>query len=195
MPCRSRSGALGYTIRDSFDYDGYVDYNNSNPVKYGYNVQYLETPDKKECKLTNKRFLFIIMALIFPCTLAFPQSNDTLWYNQPAKFFEEALVIGSGKTGATVFGGVQSDKIYLNDATLCSGGPVDPNENPDVSSLIPQVREALAGEDYRTAERLNRRIEGKFSESFSPLGTLIIDHKQQADATNYYRELDMTSME
>jgi alpha-L-fucosidase 2 len=101
-------------------------------------------------------------------------------------------VLGNGKTGATVFGGVQSDQIYLNDATLWSGGPVDPNANPDVSSLIPQVREALAKEDYRTAERINRKIEGKFSESFSPLGTLYIEHKHQEVAGNYYRELDIS---
>jgi alpha-L-fucosidase 2 len=50
------------------------------------------------------------------------------------------LVLGNDKTGATVFGGIQSDKIYLNDATLWSGGPIDLNADPDVSSSIPLVR-------------------------------------------------------
>ena len=142
--------------------------------------------------MDKKRILLIFIVTIFTCTLSFPQSNETLWYDRPAEHFEGALVLGNGKTSATVFGGIQSDRIYLNDATLWSGGPVDPNANPDVSSLVPQVREALAREDYRAAERLNRRIEGKFSESFSPLGTLTIDHKLQGDATNYYRELDIS---
>ena len=57
---------------------------------------------------------------------AFSQSPDKLWYNQPAKHFEESLVLGNGTAGASVFGGVESDKIYLNDITLWSGGPVDP---------------------------------------------------------------------
>jgi hypothetical protein len=110
----------------------------------------------------------IIYVLLVAAEICLSQvSQDmVLWYRQPAEHFEEALVLGNGRTGATVFGGIQSDRIYLNDATLWSGGPVDPNANPDVSSLIPQVREALAKEDYRTAERLNRKIEGKFSESY-----------------------------
>jgi alpha-L-fucosidase 2 len=31
------------------------------------------------------------------------QSNDKLWYNQPALYFEESLVLGNGKMGASVF--------------------------------------------------------------------------------------------
>lgn len=45
-------------------------------------------------------------------------SDHKLWYNEPAEHFEESLVLGNGKVGASVFGGVESDKIYLNDATL-----------------------------------------------------------------------------
>ena len=57
------------------------------------------------------------------------QSAHTLWYAQPAQYFEETLVLGNGKTGASVFGGVETDKIFLNDATLWSGEPVDANMN------------------------------------------------------------------
>jgi len=35
-----------------------------------------------------------------------------LWYDSPAKYFEEALVLGNGQHGATVFGGISIDKIY-----------------------------------------------------------------------------------
>ncbi len=129
--------------------------------------------------MLKKQFLSFVLVLLCSSQMLFSDSQMTLWYDQPAKFFEEALVLGNGRTGATVFGGVQSDQIYLNDATLWSGGPVDPEANPDVSNLIPLVREALAQEDYRTAERINQKIQGKFSESYSPLGTLFIDQKQQ----------------
>lgn len=64
-----------------------------------------------------KIHLKILVLLIFSCE-TFAQSSKTLWYKQPAQYFEESLVLGNGKLGATVFGGVESDKIYLNDATL-----------------------------------------------------------------------------
>ena len=43
---------------------------------------------------------------------AFSQSPDKLWYNQPAKYFEESLVLGNGKAGASVFGGVESENKF-----------------------------------------------------------------------------------
>nr|WP_315152488.1 glycoside hydrolase family 95 protein [uncultured Flavobacterium sp.] len=121
------------------------------------------------------------------------QSNHILWYNQPADFFEESLVLGNGKIGATVFGGVLSDKIYLNDITLWSGEPVNPNMNPDAYKNIPAIRAALAQENYPLAEELNKKIQGKNSESFAPLGTLEINFHHIEKATNYYRELNLAT--
>jgi hypothetical protein len=57
-------------------------------------------------------------------------------------------------------------KGKINDATLWSGEPVDAKAFPDVSRHIPEVREALNKEDYRLADKLNRNIQGRFSESF-----------------------------
>ncbi|NIA01062.1 glycoside hydrolase family 95 protein, partial [Massilia sp. CCM 8734] len=88
------------------------------------------------------------------------QSSHVLWYNQPAEFFEESLVLGNGKLGATVFGGANSDKIYLNDATLWSGEPVNANMNPEAYKNIPAIREALKNENYKLAEELNKKIQG-----------------------------------
>jgi alpha-L-fucosidase 2 len=76
-------------------------------------------------------------------TFLFAQSANTLWYYQPAQYFEESLVLGNGKMGASVFGGVASDKIYLNDATLWSGEPVNASMNPEAYKNLPAIREAL----------------------------------------------------
>jgi alpha-L-fucosidase 2 len=75
--------------------------------------------------------LFLVFICSFFSGKVIAQSNHILWYNQPADFFEESLVLGNGKMGATVFGGVNSDKIYLNDITLWSGEPVNANMNPE----------------------------------------------------------------
>ncbi|WP_346857412.1 glycoside hydrolase family 95 protein [uncultured Draconibacterium sp.] len=138
----------------------------------------------------NKIFLFIMGFAI--CTIANAQSTTKLWYNKPAGFFEESLVLGNGRVGASVFGGVQSDQIYLNDATLWAGEPVNANMNPDAHTFIPQIREALANEDYELADKLNRNVQGKFSESFAPLGTMYLEFDHEGEAADYYRELDIS---
>ena len=124
------------------------------------------------------------------CTLA--QSNNILWYKHPATCFEESLVLGNGKMGASVFGGVFSEKIYLNDATLWSGEPENPNMNPESYKSIPLVRETLKNHNYKLADSLNKQTRGVFSESFAPLGTLIINFKHQGDFKEYYRDLDIS---
>jgi alpha-L-fucosidase 2 len=134
----------------------------------------------------------IVLSLLFLSLSAFSQSPDKLWYNQPAQHFEETLVLGNGTAGASVFGGVESDKIFLNDITLWSGGPVDPYMNPEAYKNIPAIREALANENYQLADQLQKKVQGKFSESFAPLGTMYINFVNQAKADYYYRELDIS---
>lgn len=136
-------------------------------------------------------FLFFSFSLL-ACVPAVAQQANMLWYNKPAVHFEEALVLGNGKTGATVFGGVAADKLYLNDATLWSGEPVDTSIKADVAKYLPQIREALSNEDYRLADKLNKNLQGKFSESFSPLGTMSITFKQEGPYENYRRQLDIS---
>jgi alpha-L-fucosidase 2 len=139
-----------------------------------------------------KRIFLLLVICLFYGKLA-AQSNHVLWYNKPAEFFEESLVLGNGKLGATVFGGVNSDKIYLNDATLWSGEPVNANMSPEAYKNIPAIREALKNENYKLAEELNKKIQGKNSESFAPLGTLEINNLKKGKVSNYYRELDISN--
>ena len=136
--------------------------------------------------------LFVLLLIFLLVQTATAQSTTKLWYDKPATYFEESLVLGNGKMGASVFGGVESDQIYLNDSTLWSGEPVDPHMNPEAYKHIPEIREALANEDYKLADQLNRKIQGKFTESFAPLGTLLLNFEHAGDVTNYYRELDIS---
>ncbi|MBI1228026.1 MAG: glycoside hydrolase family 95 protein [Bacteroidetes bacterium] len=131
--------------------------------------------------------------LLFCCaTFIHAQSTHILWYDRPAEFFEETLVLGNGKVGASVFGGVAVDSMFLNDATLWSGGPVDRNMNPEAHTWLPAVREALANEDYAAADSLNKHLQGAFSQSFAPLGTMYLSFQhEKGEVKNYYRELDI----
>ena len=121
------------------------------------------------------------------------QSNHVLWYNKPAQYFEESLVLGNGKMGASVFGGINSDQIYLNDATLWAGEPVNANMLPEGYKNLPAIREALKNEDYKLADQLNRKLQGTYSNSYSPLGTLFLNFKNNGTPTKYYRELNIAN--
>ncbi len=98
-----------------------------------------------------------------------------LRYDEPAVVFEEALLLGNGRVGASLFGGVETEKIYLNDATLWAGGPVDPHMAPDAYQHLPEVREALEAAEWQRADSLVRQLQGSFSQSFAPLGTLVLE--------------------
>src|SRR3712207_2731562 len=117
-----------------------------------------------------------------------------LWYNTPARYFEEALPIGNGKIGAMVYSGGETDSLQLNDITLWSGKPVNHEDDREAHKWLPKIREALFREDYAAADSLQLHIQGHNSSYYMPLGTLYIeDLNAHNPITNYRRELSIDS--
>jgi alpha-L-fucosidase 2 len=114
-------------------------------------------------------------------------------YREPAKVWTEALPVGNGRIGGMVFGGVEEERIALNEATLWSGGPVPEHINPDAKQYLPALRKAVMAEDYPEAERLARKMQGVWSESYLPLGDLLIGQRFEwgPSKTIWGRELDI----
>lgn len=148
--------------------------------------------------LRDCRFVTVLMALAFMFgdrTGALADGNSlTLHYDKPATYFEEALVIGNGTLGATVYGGIHADRISLNDITLWTGGPETAVTSPGAYRSLASVREYLDAEDYRNAEKAVRQIQGHYSESYQPIGWLTITYPDSyaGDATGYARRLDIS---
>ena len=139
--------------------------------------------------------LRIITATILICynVKGIAQNSDEIWFDKPATYFEETLVLGNGKMGASIFGGIQTEKIFLNDITLWSGEPMNHNNNPEAYKNLPEIRAALKAENYKLADSLNKKLQGQFSQSYAPLGTLLLHFKNEANITNYKRSLDLTT--
>lgn len=139
------------------------------------------------------------LAIVFLLTLSvsIPSQGAKLplkmWYNQPARAFEESLPIGNGKLGALIYGGSDTDSIYVNDITLWTGAPVNHNEGGDSHKWIAKIREALFNEDYKTADSLQHYVQGHNSEYYQPLGLLKIKDENQGKVDKYYRELDLNN--
>lgn len=85
-------------------------------------------------------------------------SNDSLvmWYDRPARAWEECLPLGNGRIGAMLAGGVAQEYIGLNEETMWSGG-VQHTDNPEALEWLPRIREALLEGDNRRAEELMYR--------------------------------------
>ena len=120
------------------------------------------------------------------------QNALKLWYQQPAKTWTEALPLGNGRLGAMVFGNESEELIQLNESTLWSGGPVTDNVNPGAPEYLPLIRQAIYKGDYNKASDLCKKMQGVYSESYLPLGDLVI--KQQFKSKlpeSYYRDLNI----
>ncbi|MCO5936121.1 glycoside hydrolase family 95 protein [Mucilaginibacter sp. RB4R14] len=140
-----------------------------------------------------KKIYLITIVLFISINLLFAQSNTKLWYKQPATTWTEALPLGNGRLGAMVFGKVDEEIIQLNESTLWSGGPVKTNVNPEAHTYLPQIREALLkNQDYSLAAKLSKKMQGLYSQSYLPLGDLVIKQAfKDASPASYYRDLNI----
>ena len=102
-------------------------------------------------------------------------SGAMLWYRQAAEKWTDALPIGNGRLGAMVFGGVESERLQLNEDTLWSGAPRDWN-NPGAKAHLAEVRRLVLEQgDYAGADRECRQMQGPYGESYLPLANLHIE--------------------
>ena len=126
---------------------------------------------------------------------AAPDRTNVLWYRQPAATWNEALPIGNGRLGAMVFGGVQSERIQLNEDTIWAGEKRDRN-NPEGARNLPEVRRLLFAGKPKEAEELAERTiisTPKRLPPYQPLGDLRLRFSGQEEAHEYVRELDLDS--
>ncbi|WP_276482439.1 glycosyl hydrolase family 95 catalytic domain-containing protein [Paraflavitalea pollutisoli] len=82
-----------------------------------------------------------------------PQQPLTLWYQQPATKWTEALPIGNGRLGAMIYGDAHNEHLQFNEETLWSGGPHDHQRKGAYRYLQP-IRQLLAEGKQKEAEAL-----------------------------------------
>lgn len=116
-----------------------------------------------------------------------------LWYRQPASEWNEALPIGNGRLAAMVFGGVENERIQLNEETIWAGEKRDRN-NPEGARSLAEVRRLLFAGKLKEAEELADRTmiaTTRRMPQYQPLGDLALHFLGQENPTNYFRELDL----
>ena len=122
-------------------------------------------------------------------------NNLVLWYQKPAEAWTDALPIGNGRLGAMVFGGVERERIQLNEETLWDGGPRDTN-NPNALEALPKVQQLLFDDKNEEATKLADETMLGVPErikSYQSLGDLFLEFSHDGDPTEYRRELNLNT--
>lgn len=135
--------------------------------------------------------------------LAQHQRPLQIWFKQPAVQWEETLPLGNGRLGMTPDGGVEKERIVLNDITLWSGGPQDAN-NYNAYKQLPEIRRLLAiGKNDEAQKLIDKDFVclgpgsgGKQWGCFQMLANLDISYSytnNSAGYKNYKRSLSLDS--
>ena len=80
-------------------------------------------------------------------------NDHSIWFNRPADSWNEALPDGNGRLGAMVFGGIQKERLQLNEQTIWTGKDVD-FVNPGAKEALPVIRKLLFEGKYDEAQKM-----------------------------------------
>lgn len=119
----------------------------------------------------------------------------SLWYQQPAKTWNEALPIGNGRLAAMVFGGVNSERIQLNEETVWAGEKRS-RLNPLAADAIPKIRKLLFEGRIKEAEDLADKTmisPQRRQPPYETLGDLTLAFNPGLPPSGYRRSLDLDS--
>ena len=127
-----------------------------------------------------------------------------LYEREPAQRFDDAHLLGNGRLGASVYGGVPFEEILINDDTLWSGSE-SYRVNEEYYDYLKQAQAlALKGEVKKAYELINDHMEGSWSQAYMPLGSALIcvgqkdarrnmpfKHVLHPEVSDYRRTLDL----
>lgn len=131
-----------------------------------------------------------------------------LFEREPAASFDNAHLLGNGRLGASIYGGVPTEEILINDDTLWSGSETY-TVNPEFYERLMEVRALVLSGDVKAAnDVINDHMEGCWGQAYMPLGSLLIcvgqkdarrhmrfcrvlEPENSYPVTDYRRELDL----
>ena len=138
----------------------------------------------------------LVSAIVSAACFGQPASAQDLklWYNKPAGQWVEAMPVGNGRLGAMVFGGVEQERLQLNEGTLWAGGPYDPS-SPDALIALPEARRLIFDGKFGQANGLigSKMMARPLKQMpYEPVGDLKLSIPGTGGTvTDYRRELDL----
>ncbi len=120
------------------------------------------------------------------------ESQMKIQFQKPAVYWVQALPVGNGHLGGMVFGGIEKERIALNEDTLWSGYARDWN-NPEAQQALPQLRELIAQERYVEADEVTKQMMGPYTQSYLPFGDLLLRMEHGQLGKDYHRQLELST--
>ena len=116
-----------------------------------------------------------------------------LWYESPAKTWEEALPVGNGRLGSMVFGKHAEERIQLNEETYWSGGPYSTVVKGGHKALPEIQRMIFEGNPIGAHKLFGRELMGYPVEQqkYQSIGNLHLFFENEKEVTGYKRWLDL----
>ena len=121
--------------------------------------------------------------------------STKLWYDRYVDDWIHALPLGNGRVGAMFYGGPDRETIEINEESLWSGRQIKETNHATPADLA-HIRELIFENRLAEAAQLSRETfladppRVRFYES---LGELRIDFADQADFSDYRKELELAS--
>jgi alpha-L-fucosidase 2 len=129
----------------------------------------------------------------------------TIWFDAPATNFTESSPLGNGRLGAMMFGGVNEERIVLNESSVWSGSRQDADRS-DAYKVLPEIRQLLLeGKNVEAEALVNAQFTCKGPGSaggtgdsqygcYQVLGNLhlLFSGDTNASFENYRRELNLS---
>ena len=119
--------------------------------------------------------------------------STLLWYDAPAKVWEEALPVGNGRLGAMVFGKNGEERIQLNEETYWSGGPYSTVVKGGYEKLPEIQKKVFEGDPIGAHKLFGRYMMGYPVEQqkYQSIGNLHLFFENEKEVTGYKRWLDL----
>ena len=116
-----------------------------------------------------------------------------LWYESPAKAWEEALPVGNGRLGSMVFGRNSEERIQLNEETYWSGGPYSTVIKGGHQALPEIQRMIFEGNPIGAHKLFGRHLMGYPVEQqkYQSIGNLHLFFENEEEVSGYKRWLDL----
>ncbi len=144
-----------------------------------------------------------VLILFFHIKINANAQKLTMWYDKPASRWEETLPLGNGLIGMMPDGKVEDESIVLNEISMWSGSPQDPNNYKAYNSVAEIQKQLLAGKNDLAENLVNENFvcvgagsgSGNGAKvpygSFQNFGFLNFLHTIPGEVNNYRRSLDL----
>lgn len=152
-----------------------------------------------------KFYKLFLLLFIFSWSGLSAQDKQNEWqyyFDKPASIWEESIPLGNGRIGMMPWGGIERERVVLNEISLWSGNKQDA-DNPEAYKYLGEIRRLLFEKKNKEAQELMYKTftcKGKGSAGleygkFQIFANLYVDflYPDKSEATQYKRVLDMNN--